>query len=1187
MKRPVSTLDAGTAPLTGVNLIEANAGTGKTYNIASLYTRLIATSDLTVDRILVVSFTEAATAELQERIRGRLVSLQQALASGQSEHAHEAALVEQAATDSERCRRRVQRALQSFDEAAINTIHGFCQRLLAESAFEAGFGFDFELAPDDSALRRQIVDDFWRANTAAGSRLWLEWLYDATSPGKLTRQLGRYFSRPLVRRVQPPRPDPATIAALETQFSARLARVRAAWPDAREEVRALLGVKATMHQSIYKPQLLDELLHQADAMCAGQISPMPALKSGSLGKLGRDTVLAKTKKNQTPPQHELFDRFQDLLDDAQALSDAYEDRLGALRAELIAFAESELRSRKRALRVRHFDDLLNDVHEALQGTQAQVLCDAARERYGAALIDEFQDTDPVQFAIFDRLFCENGLPVFFVGDPKQAIYSFRNADVYAYLAAREESDRFYRLDENFRSTPELVEAVNALFERPAHPFLLEAIAYRRSRAHFDSMLLRGACAVPMQWWVIDADAGGARQKTGNARRDVAQVTAGEIVRMLGAARAGRLTRPDGRGGQVPLHSRDIAVLVRTHNEGDLVRRALAERGVACVQRSDRSVFQTHEAAELSVVLNGIAHYTVQPAVRAALATELLGFDAHALDALASDDVQWQRRLDAMAQLRATWVRRGFAPMHRQLLREFEIEPRLLALQDGQRRLTNLLHLEDLLQRESSYSRRMPDELLAWLQSQCDSDAPPGETSLLRLESDEDLVQIQTIHFSKGLQYPVVFCPFLWGGQQHGPESPAVFHHDNDACLDLGSHDLQHHQEIARDEAFAESLRLAYVALTRAELACIAVWGSVQAVHSSAPAWLLHSEAGDDRKSLQARVKGLPHDRLVAPLRELGGDTVAVTALPEVTTDRLESPAPPSTLQARVLTAPVPGARRVSSFSALARSHTEQPRDYDALAGMRAAEAAQPVTGIAGFPRGARAGRCIHSLFEHIAFDAAPGDIAPVAASALEQNGFSADLAPVLTRMAGDVVRTPLFADGKATLADIGAGRRVDEMEFYFPTDGLSAADLRGALGGFGAGNDIASRLAALEFTVAAGHFHGFIDLVAEIDGRFYLFDYKSNWLGNEAQAYVGDALVAEIARHDYYLQYLIYSVALHRHLRLSLDSYDYERHFGGVLYLFVRGMQPQTGPGFGIFRDRPAPQVIAALEKVLCTGGAE
>jgi exodeoxyribonuclease V beta subunit len=512
--------------------------------------------------------------------------------------------------------------------------------------------------------------------------------------------------------------------------------------------------------------------------------------------------------------------------------------------------------------------------------------------------------------------------------------------------------------------------------------------------------------------------------------------------------------------------------------------------------------------------------------------------------------------------------------------------RLLAYPDGERRVTNLSHLLELMHRDTARGGMVA--ALEWL---ADKRAAPGnknEEELLRLESDENLVKILTVHAAKGLEFPLVFCPYLWDGRLHATREDSITFHDpaqrHAAVLDLGSDMLEASRPLAIREELAESLRLLYVALTRACYRCWMVWGHINEAETSAPAWLLHRRAGAADSVAVALSDALIRDDLERIAASADGRIAVRPIVPGRECDVVSGPAPLQQLAARPFTGAVRETWRLTSFSALAHARAVETPDYDA--GTRAVEieAAAETLDIHAFPRGARTGRCLHAIFEAIDFaDPSRAMLERAVAHALAAHDFSARWVDVVSDMVEFVLATPLDESGKLRLARVTADRRLNELEFYYPIAHLSDGGLRALLLRWEFPDEIRERIGALEFAPARGYMKGYIDLVFECDGRYYLADYKSNWLGPSASAYGVLELRKAMAREAYYLQYLVYCIALHRYLAGRIADYDYDRHFGGVYYLFLRGMRPDAGRN-GIYADRPARALIEALDRYLAQG---
>ena len=1221
-------LDLQTSSFTGRSLIEASAGTGKTWTLTALYARLLLEQQLSVSQILVVTYTTAATAELRERIRARLAEL---LAVYEGTPSKDAFLSElHRRHPGEDARRRLLLAVHGFDEAAIFTIHGFCQRALQDSAFEAGGDFDSELTQDDREVLDALLGDAWRHVLADAEPAWARYLAkQKITPAVLRQRLRNHLGKPYLRIE--PREQPAQDEL--TDANAAWERAAALWHEAGQawvdELCAHPGLSQSTHK-VGKFPLWQGELDSYFADPAALFEPPQALD-----KLGTTALAKACKKGHEAPVCALAHALDDL---AQALAEAIpagKQKLIALQVQLLDQLNAELPARKAAQRLLAFDDLLNRLDEALHGPAGDDLAATLRTQYPLALIDEFQDTDPVQYRIFDRIYpvapgvasgslarkassedrgstsgtarseretdaasesrSSPGGDLCFVGDPKQAIYAFRGADLATYLTARDAAARRYDLPFNYRSTPQLIDALNRLFDRP-QPFAENGLDYppvsagAKPRAQLVLPEDVGTAPLALVWL---GDEGFSKGRAGEiAATDTAQRIAG----LLAASAQGQAYF-DEEGQRTPLRGGDIAVLVASHREAASVAGELAARGVPSVRRGRDSVWHSEEAGELAAVLAAYAEPGREGVLRYALASRLLGRDAAQLARCQDDERAWDKERADAEQYHQLWQQHGFMRVFRAWLDQEQVAERLLAGIDGERRLTNLLHLAELLQAES-LQRPGLEALLAWFNGQRNSEGA-GDDALLRLESDAERVQIVTIHTAKGLEYPLVFCPFLWDGKLLGPFTDSARCHDEHGqpLLDLGSAQLDQHLERARREVFAEKLRLTYVALTRARDRLWLHWGPVavpkpnqktgalpdEGLHSSALAWLLHGRQlpGDDALAeLAGHLSEKPGVALAAELDRLAesshGMLARVALLDREASaggeQRAQAPAALQQFQRSLHSA-----WRIGSFSGLAAGmHMEAP-DRDALAMPAASE---PGAGFFAFPRGARAGTCLHAILEDWARDKAP--LAELIAPALTAHGIDAELwSAVASEQLQRVLDTDLNGAG-LTLASLQRARRLPELGFTFPVASLDVQRLRVLLADPAMGLDEPLRLAAerLEFDSLEGFLKGFIDLTFEHDGRWYILDYKSNWLGPDASHYGGERLLQALAGEHYYLQYLIYLVALRRFLRQRLADFSNER-LGGAYYLFLRGM-----PQAGVYFARPSDELLDALDHLFAGAAA-
>ena len=1245
----VEELDVFRCRLDGINLIEASAGTGKTWNICGLYLRFLLERELEVQRILVVTFTNAATAELRERIRGRILATLQHLKAGSaaSDDPFVAPLLDELVVrqgrDPEGLLNRLELALESFDEAAIFTIHGFCQRALADNPFAAGLPMSMELVRDDADWRLQAVHDFWRRHLAGD--IPTPSLVASLKPQRDTPEghaalLKRHLAKPLAINLWPHGLDAA--GSLDASpLEAIYAEAAAEWRARREEIaERLIEALSQLNGTTYNAARVRAGAQDWDAYFrAGSALAEP----GDKCRIFRaDTLAERTKNKCVTPKHPFFDQAEACLAARDAFSrELTHARLRLIRA-LLHEAGDGLRELKRAQRVVSFDDMLANLHQRLHGDAGNCgngLASALKTRFPAALIDEFQDTDPLQFAIFQRIYGGGDASLFLVGDPKQAIYSFRHADLHTYLGARRFAGREYSLVANQRAGAGLLTALNKLFGANPAAFMLPGLDYRpaalgskpRQRFHDSS-----ATGAELRIWKLHDSVDDVPDRKA-ARRDVAAATAAEIARLIDAARAGQVSLGDRHLGPG-----DIAVLVRSHAQGSEIKRALAQLGVGSVELSQASVYQSVEAEEVERLMRAILEPARDGLVRAALATELLGRTAAEVAAIGADEARLAQCLGQFNQLRETWHKHGFGVMYRRLLNSEQVARRMLARADGERRLTNYLHLGECLH-QAAETHASPDALLRFMESRR-REGTSDESAQLRLESDRNLVQIVTIHKSKGLEYPVVFCPYLWDdpARPGGFGLEGVEYHDADGrpVIDWRGDEIEDAENTAikqqtRLESAAEFMRLIYVALTRAVHRCYLVAGCYTAAAGRQSAsvrcggllnWLA---CGAGEPATQWLNGGSPAPaRILAGWEALAdGEHIALAPLPRSTGKPIAAePDAPGSFFALAPPAVIPDAWRVSSYSGLSRGaltnlsgpsgpsgpsgqelatasftaladperQGERPEaepaasDHDARIPTSPAQAPASLAAddILRFPRGAAAGDCIHAVFEHLDFtepetwsDAIANALAafPQRLPRVPEREQVERLGRMLEQMLRDVTETDL-GEG-LRLNSVPLNRRLTELEFNLPAHALTAGGLNQTLKSFGYAGP------RLTFNALRGYLKGFIDLVFEHQGRYYILDWKSNHLGFDAAAYQSGPLAEAMAEHGYHLQYLLYSVALDRFLRRRIPDYHYANHFGGVFYLFVRGVRPDwraaDGSPCGVYRHRPAADTIERLNALL------
>lgn len=1168
MTDTAESLDPLRLPLIGERLIEASAGTGKTFTIAALYLRLLLglggeaayPRAISVEELLVVTFTEAATEELRGRIRSNIHELRIACLRGESDNPLYSALLAEIA-DKDDAAKTLLLAERQMDEAAVFTIHGFCQRMLSLNAFESGMLFEQQLIEDESRLRYQACADFWRRHCYPLTRDIAAVIHDVwKGPRDLLKSLDRWLQGEAPQLKSPPAPN-ETLAERHQQIIARIDSLKQQW---REQVGEIEGVleNSGLDRRKFNRGNQGKWMEKVNAWA--QEETLSYQLPDALEKFAQSFLLERTKAGGEPPVHPLFSAVESLLASSLTLTDL------VLARAMVEIRDAVAREKRRRGEL-GFDDMLSRLDEALRGDSGETLASAIRQRFPVAMIDEFQDTDPQQYRIFRRIWRRQPeTALLLIGDPKQAIYAFRGADIFTYMKARGDVAAHYTLDTNWRSSPGMVGSVNRLFSLSDNPFMFHEIPFLPVKAAAKNKGLRftvDAADVPaMNVWLMPGDTVG----SGDYQTFMAQLCATQIRDWLSAGQRGRALLWRGETSR-PVQASDITVLVRNRLEAAQVREALQTLGIPSVYLSNRdSVFETLEAQELLWLLQAVLAPERENTLRSALATSMFGLTALDIENLNQDEQAWDALVEEFSEYRQIWWQRGVMPMLRALMTARHIAENLLATRGGERRLTDILHISELLQ-EAASQLESEHALVRWLAQHIAEPDSNAASQQMRLESDKHLVQIVTIHKSKGLEYPLVWLPFI----ARFRKQDQAFYHDREtfaAVLDLGQDEAS--LELAEAERLAEDLRLLYVALTRAVWHCslgVAPLSSRKSgnsdFHLSALGRLLQAGEAMDAAGLAARLADFCHGDIA--LQRPGELDLTPWQAPAATIPRLS---------ARELQRRIADDWRVTSYSGLQQhgfsgGQDLLPRlDVDAAGVGEVVE--EPQLTPHQFPRGAAPGTFLHSLFEELDFTQ------PVPegwmAEKLQLSGFDAQWAPVLTDWLGGVLKTRLPGPDIA-LNQLASRDKQVEMAFYLPIAQLLTAERLDAL--IRQYDPLSADTPPLDFRQVRGMLKGFIDLVFRHEGRYYLLDYKSNWLGEDREAYTRPAMEQAMRAHRYDLQYQLYSLALHRYLRHRLADYDYDRHFGGVIYLFLRGMDGQEG-GQGIFTTRPVRPLIDGLDQL-------
>ena len=1223
-------LDVLGFPLTGSHLIEASAGTGKTFTIALLYVRLVLghgrgnphERGLTPPEILVMTFTDAATQELRDRIRARLTEAAEyfrqtpdevkPLTKGENllHDLRDEYPVDQWAL----CARKLQLAAEWMDEAAVSTIHAWCHRMLREHAFDSDSPFSQQLETDQRELYTEAVRDYWRTFltplSTADAREVAGWWSD---PDGLEKSLKSLTQHPEFFTPCPPPEE--SLRACQRLKSQSLSELKAPWAEWLNEMRDLLDAAYTegrVNRKKLQPRFYDPWLGALDAWITDETQVRPELKTGwtRLTPPG----MAEVWSDGIPPEHPALD--------AIAALPAALDSLPSARNDILRHGAHWVGDRFQQEQTRRaqmgFNDLLTRLREALKGPNGERLATLIRQQFPAALIDEFQDTDPIQYEIFDQVYqVADPAPdttLILIGDPKQAIYAFRGADIFTYLQARQATaGRHHTLKINHRSTREMVGACNVWFELAegnsgAGAFLFRApdrhnplpFVSAEARGREEALFIAGEAASAITVWWLPAREDGKPLAKEVYYSEMAGTCASEITRLLELAQS-HLAGFKGYDGFKPLQPADIAVLVNSRTEANAIRQALGQRGVRSVYLSDHdSVYQTETACDVLLWLSACAEPTDLRRLRAAMATATLALSWAELDRFNQDEAFVEHWVQRFRDYQISWSHQGVLAMIRQLLQDFSLPARLLGaagengLQNGERILTDLLHLAELLQHAS---QRLEGEhaLVRFLAEQIadSSSSVTNDVRQIRLESDADLVKVVTIHKSKGLEYGLVFFPYAANFRPTKADDLPLKWHDADGQLCLDLEPSAEKLERSDRERLGEDVRKFYVALTRAKYAAWVGIAPIQNLHQSAPGYLLNGGREIDAMSLEEHLQ---------PLADASA-AIRITAAPMPTGERLTPRTSPQAGLARVSRRIVTEPWWIASYSSIKKSHGPVSRASETAAEDTFRESvteamtsatdptkdsprpAKPTEFPHTFPKGADAGTFLHDLLE---WSAQQGFGIVVQNESLlrdqvarrcQLRGWAAHTDSV-TQWLLDWLTTPLqlpaingMTATPITLANLS--RVVPEMEFWLPADRVDT---------------IAMDALVTRLTLAGeprppippnwvnGLLKGFMDLVFEHEGRYYVLDYKSNVLGHNDATYTPEAMRAAILKERYDLQYVLYLLALHRHLQSRLPDYRYDQHMGGAVYLFLRGLK---APSQGLHVEKPPAELIEALDCML------
>lgn len=1199
MSRPLA-LDL---PLQGRQWIEASAGTGKTFTLSLLVLRLLLEREIPLPNILAVTFTKAATQELKIKIRDRIKSAQEILKSGANDSSATAILLQSLLQEKPEMHlmRLLETASQDCDHASIFTIHGFCSRVLADHALSAGQVLQPPtLLTSTIEFNKKIALDIWREYSPDRElmrslvKLW-------STPELLARQCDALLQ---AENLLPNLPE-----SLPSNFdmSALHRHLRQAYESHTTEAKDLLGNAARagiLHKSHMSLSIIDSAFARLDGWYLLD-DPRP-FEDPDFLRLSASHIAAKVGKanKDKTPTSPLFEAIS-------LWYEGYEQMLAvdvARDIECLHHVRDRLKVRRQELtqRLQHYsyDDLIHQVVLGLEGDSGAALCEALRAHYPVALVDEFQDTDSQQWKIFSTLYPESlpQNPLYLIGDPKQAIYGFRGGDVHAYLAAKQETTSHWDLPENFRSRPSVLSAVETLFDQGGES------AFREHDIRFYPVQAGGAVQESDFLWneapapamqlallpeYIDPKKNAASAlPAGKTRVLATQVCVEKIHEVLVAGQQNIARLKDKATGNMRgVQARDVAVLVNKNAEALQIQKALSACGIASVISSQENLFATLEAREILILLDALIKHQDSSRWRGVLSTVLLGYKAEQILQLDADVFAATKSADLAVQYRELWFKQGALSLLTQVCAA--AAPRILQLDDGERRLSNYLQLAETLQQASTLNFG-PEQCLHWL-GRAMQESSVDEENMLRLDSDQKRVKILTLHKSKGLEFPLVFMPFANVGkaaksaaglsllnyhEQHRRISHAMVYGDTNKELEESI------KSRAAEEAMAEQIRLLYVGLTRAQYYCWVCCGQVNQANTSGLSSLLFRNVKDE-------VKTPSRAEFAVRLQEISQANSHIV-IDELTDQKKPLPRFRQDIVVTLHPLAAPSRSLQQDWRVLSFSQLTHGSHYHGPSVSAAADETELTNHLASVSdeifdkrfAGVGFGNALHQALEnadvlawreHGDPSSPPPSQTLILQQALKRHGYQEDeLIPGLAHLSPLVFNTlhAVLPEG-VRLCDLPEHARLNEMEFHFSLRACDSQDLLALL----KKHDILTERSEFAFLRQLdGLMTGKIDLIYQHGHRFYICDYKSNRLSDYDVDHCGQAM----RDSEYDFQALIYTLALHRWCKFRLQSaYDYEKHIGGIRYLFCRGLKADIACDEGMVAMRFDQGLIEALETLL------
>jgi exodeoxyribonuclease V beta subunit len=1128
--------DAGTVPLQDSNLIEASAGTGKTYSIAILVLRLVLENALSIKEILMVTFTKAAVAELEERIRLFVRNAHKVSQGLMIKDENIMRLVEDAVERNglEEVQQQLKDAILFLDETAVLTIHSFCQKTLNEFAFETDQLFGAEMIQDTRTLIEEEVQKFWRKYVTTLHIRLLEKIWEPDMMMGISTALNEHMSGKRYFAYEPGKRY-AIRSKEQEEWLQQL--------DAVDEKKEL----AEKDLENFIKDNKDRLRALCESNTHAKKSLLPCIDDT------RQFINLVKEKRSTSYIAKLFPDLLDRLDKVGVLDEERKGIVQQVVSRLYCFAIEEIAAGVKGYKKRNnllsYDDMITNLHRSLVEKNNPGLVKVLQDKYKAVFVDEFQDTDRMQYEIFEKAF-GTGTILFYIGDPKQSIYAWRKADIFTYFKARASVQHLYGMNHNFRSSEPFIAAMNTFF-LPTADFdtfyfsgegsAINYIKVDSPERNTKGLLFKGEEAdVPITVF----NASNSNELVESVAAQVALLLKDEEY-TIGNEEGRRAVRPS-----------DVGILVRTGRQGREVKAQLARLGVPAVTVDDARVLQSEEATYLLYLLEAMLEPNRSSINRALLSpfTNLKLEDVLVLD----DEVT----LSFFGNYKNRWQQDGIYTAMMDFITDFNVRNVLLHAhtESGERVISNLFQLTELVHQIQSRKNLSMTELVSWLKRGIDGMATEGDEYEQRVESDEEAVNIVTIHKSKGLEYKIVMAPFLDFAENKSIEFFSFRDPETGDYVGVEKKRMTEEQRTSyARQAEQENRRLLYVAITRGVYKCFIFRNNAKYYSNST---LL--------TFLQALVAAAPSPDIIKFEQDLpeapGKDTIRDTG----------------TIMNTGAEAPVRFVLKEQNWRKMSYTMLAAKAEHSLKTRPLQQEDPYETFIFHTLKRGAKTGNLLHFLFENINFSEDSRWEKWLTETVRRfVPGQQEIYAPMLRQLLEHVLHTDITV-GEQTfpLSAVIWHKRIPEFEFDFPVSAFFPDMLNGL-------SDERTSVIVRRFhehgsNELEGIMNGKMDLFFEHEGKYYILDWKSNYLGDSPEDYTSAALSIAMNENNYHLQYLIYTLAAKKYLESRLHAFNYEKQFGGVIYCFVRGIR--KGQHTGIFTSKPPLSKILQLENSLSPG---